>query len=204
MLEHNNAFYAGNPDESVIYLIFSASYDNGNMPRILDALKIRNIKAVFYLVGDFVRSSPELVERIIQEGHAVGNHSSTHRCLPLVSDGLLFQEIVDYHEYIKSKFNYEMHYFMPPSGEYSEKVLALASEMGYITQFWSFAYQDYDPTVRRGADYAFSKVIQHLHNGSFLFLHTVSYDNADAIDRILDTCLQKGYRFDIFIPSPGK
>ncbi|HBQ63992.1 MAG TPA: polysaccharide deacetylase [Clostridiales bacterium] len=200
LLGRYNAWYAANPDVPVLYLIFSASYDNENMSRILDALKLRNVKAVFYLVGDFVRAYPELVARIIQDGHAIGNHSSSHRCLPLVSDELLFREVVEYHDYVKTRFNYEMRYFMPPSGEYSEKVLALAAEMGYITQFWSFAYKDFDPSVRRGADYAFSKVIQHLHNGSFLFLHTVSFDNADAIGRTLDFCLQRGYTFDLFLP----
>lgn len=193
-----NAYYTGDLSRQQLYLIFSASYDNGNMIKILDVLSDKEVKVVFYLVGDFVRAYPELVRRMIDEGHAIGNHSSTHKCLPVVNDTILYNDVVEYHKYIKGSFNYEMKHFMPPSGEYSEKVLALANAMGYTTQFWSITYDDYDPSKVRGEDYAFNKVTSHLHNGAFIFLHSVSYDNTAALGRIIDYCKERNFEFGIF------
>ena len=205
LLNRYNAYYADTRDSGGIgtkniYLLFSASYDNGNMPLILDILREKTVPAVFYLVGDFVRAYPDLVRRLIDEGHALGNHSDTHPSLPRIGDEALVAEIQDYHRWILETFQYKMRYFMPPSGEFNEKVLALADRMGYITQFWSLAYDDYDPSVIRGADYAYDLVMRHLHGGAFVFLHSVSADNRQALGRLIDAIRTDGYTFRLFEP----
>jgi peptidoglycan-N-acetylmuramic acid deacetylase len=193
LFEKYNAHYIGDTSKKKVYFVFSASYEGGYTPRILDALKANDVQAVFFLVGEYIKENPELVKRMIHEGHEIGNHSMHHPSLPDVSDERLKKEMVGMDDYFYSNFGKQMKYFMPPSGEYSEKVLAAAKQMGYTSIFWSFAYLDYDENSQKGAEYAYEKVMANLHNGAIIFLHTVSKDNAYALDSILKAVKKEGY-----------
>lgn len=198
LLEKYNAHYTGDTSRRKLYLVFSAGYESGHTPRILDTLKENTVQGVFFLVGDYVKKNPELVKRMLEEGHHVGGHSMTHPSLPLVDLQRLEYEMVGYEKFFIENFGKGIKYFMPPSGEYSERVLAAAHQLEYKTIFWSFAYKDYDEKDQRGANYAYNKVMPNLHNGAFIFLHLVSRDNAEALDRIIKDTRAKGYELGDF------
>jgi Predicted xylanase/chitin deacetylase len=192
-LKKYNAHFVGDTSKKKIYFVFSASYEGGYTGKILDALRDNDVKTVFFLVGTYIKDNPQLVKRMIEEGHQIGNHSMTHPSLPVVTDEKLKSELIELDNYVYENFGYQMKYFMPPSGEYSEKVLAAARQMDYTSIFWSLAYVDYEESNQKGEQYAFSKVISNLHNGAVIFLHTVSRDNANALDSILKEIKHEGY-----------
>lgn len=192
-LKKHNGYYVGDVEKKNVYLIFSASYEGGYTPKILDVLKENNVKATFFLVGDYVKDNKDLVKRMLDEGHEVGSHSLNHVCLPLVSNDKLKSQLEGFDQYFYDNFGKPIRYFMPPSGEYSEKVLAAANQMNYKSIFWSFAYLDFDEKNQKGTEYAYDKVMSNIHNGAFIFLHTVSKDNANALDKIIKDAKQEGY-----------
>lgn len=188
-----DGFYVGDTSRKKVYIIFSASSEGGYTNRILDTLRDNNVNSVFFLVGSYVKANPQLVRRMLDEGHHVGNHSMTHPSLPKVGNTKLQEEMLSFEKYMSKEFNASVKYFMPPSGEYSEKVMGAAKQLGYKTIFWSFAYVDFYPDKHNGADYAYNMVMNNLHNGAFIFLHTISRDNAEALDRILKDIKAQGY-----------
>ena len=84
-LKQYNAYYAGDPSQKTIYLTFDAGYENGYTPAILDTLKKHNVKAAFFVVGNYIETSPDLVKRMVAEGHIVGNHTYHHPDMSKIS-----------------------------------------------------------------------------------------------------------------------
>ncbi|MDD6033338.1 MAG: polysaccharide deacetylase family protein [Oscillospiraceae bacterium] len=186
-------------DEKVVYLTFDEGYENGYTPQILDTLKEKNVKAVFFVTLDYVKSQPELIRRMIDEGHVIGNHSAKHPSFPDVTMERCEQEIRDVEQYLADNFGYTgMNLFRPPAGEFSERVLAQMQSLGYKTVFWSYAYKDWDPNNQMGADKALAKVNGALHNGAIYLLHAVSCDNAEILDDFIDHARSEGYEFKLF------
>lgn len=178
-----------------IYLTFDEGYENGYTSKILDALKEKKVPAVFFVTYDYAKRNHDLVQRMITEGHVVGNHSYTHPSMPTLGLSKASGEITDMHEYIKDNFHYTMTLFRPPMGEFSERTLALAKSLGYQSVFWSFAYVDWDPKKQMGADKAYKKVVSGLHNGAIYLLHAVSKDNAEILGPFVDEARKQGYEF---------
>ncbi|MCI8601610.1 MAG: polysaccharide deacetylase family protein [Oscillospiraceae bacterium] len=193
-----DAYFIGE-NEKVLYLTFDEGYENGYTPKILDTLKQKGVKAVFFVTLDYVKSQPELIQRMIDEGHMVGNHSDKHPCFPEVDAQRREQEIRNVDQYMADNFGYtSMNLFRPPAGEFSEQVLAQMQAMGYKTVFWSYAYKDWDPDHQMGAAKALEKVTGALHNGAIYLLHAVSKDNADILGDFIDTAQKQGYEFKLF------
>ncbi|OCN00582.1 polysaccharide deacetylase [Clostridium sp. W14A] len=178
-----------------IYLTFDEGYENGYTSKILDSLKEKQVPAVFFVTYDYAKRNQDLVQRMIQEGHIVGNHSYTHPSMPTLSLSKASDEITKMHSYIKENFNYTMTLFRPPMGEFSERTLALAQSLKYKSVFWSFAYVDWNPQKQMGADKAYKKVVDSLHNGAIYLLHAVSKDNADILGSFIDKAKEEGYEF---------
>ncbi|SHI22960.1 peptidoglycan-N-acetylmuramic acid deacetylase [Sporobacter termitidis DSM 10068] len=178
-----------------IYLTFDEGYENGYTSKILDVLKEKNVTAVFFVTYDYAKRNPELVQRMIGEGHVVGNHSYTHPSMPTLSLAKASDEITALHNYVKENFNYTMTLFRPPMGEFSERTLALTQSLGYKSVFWSFAYVDWDTSKQMGSDKAYTKVVGGLHNGAVYLLHAVSKDNAEILGSFIDEAGKKGYVF---------
>lgn len=196
MLSEHNAVYIGNQNEKKLYLTFDEGYENGYTDDILDTLKEKNVKAAFFITGDYFNRSGELVERMVNEGHIVGNHSYYHNNLHKLSEPeKIAEELTLLGDKFTQKFNQQMKYMRPPEGEYSERVLAVAADMGYKTVFWSFAYKDWEADNIRGKDYAVGQIMPYLHNGAILLLHAVSSDNAAALPEIIDKAREQGYEF---------
>ena len=181
--------------DNKIYLTFDCGYENGNTTKILDVLKEKNIKAAFFCTLDNIKSEPELIARMINEGHIVGNHSTTHPSFDKLSRTEMAQEIETCENYLREKFGYSSKYFRFPMGNYSECALDLVGSLGMTSVFWSLAYADWNTDNQKGADYAFEKVTERLHPGAIILLHSVSMDNADAMSKIIDYARKNGYVF---------
>ncbi|MBS7262176.1 MAG: polysaccharide deacetylase family protein [Eubacteriales bacterium] len=176
-----------------VYLTFDCGYEAGYTGRILDTLKEKNCKAVFFITHDYFKSNAALVRRMIDEGHIVGNHSWTHPNMTKLSYRQFTDEIVKLNDLIRETCGYEMTYFRPPEGVFSPRSLAATQMLGMKTILWDFAYQDWDRSKQPGADYAYDKVMKHIHNGSILLLHAVSSSNTEALPRIIDAMRSAGY-----------
>lgn len=179
-----------------LYLTFDEGYENGYTGEILDILKKNEVPAAFFITAPYLKKEKELVKRMVNEGHVVGNHSVNHPSLPSVTDDfLLAAEINDLNDEFKEIFGMDMKYLRPPRGEYSERTLALTRDLGYTNVFWSFAYKDWDVNNQKGVDYAYEEIKKGVHDGAVLLLHAVSKDNAKVLDVIIKDLKEEGYVF---------
>ena len=197
-LEKYDAYYIGSDEKKVIYLTFDCGYENGNTQSILDALKKHNAPATFFVVGHFLESAPELVKRMVKEGHTVGNHTYHHPDMSAISDLKSFQQELD----DVSSLYYEItgeemaKYYRPPQGKYMTKNLAMAKQLGYRTFFWSLAYVDWNTEAQPTEEMAFEKLIGRIHPGAIVLLHNTSSTNAKILDRLLTKWEEMGYVFE--------
>lgn len=182
-------------DDKKICLTFDEGYENGYTPQILDTLKEKKVKAIFFVTYDFASQNTDLVKRMIDEGHIVGNHSYRHYSMDEVSDDVAKEEVTYLHKYIKDKFNYTMSYFRFPKGEFSERSLQIVKDLNYKSVFWSFAYADWDPDNQTEENQAFTHICESTHPGAILLLHAVSKTNADILGKVIDDITKQGYTF---------
>ncbi|MCI8894395.1 MAG: delta-lactam-biosynthetic de-N-acetylase [Lachnospiraceae bacterium] len=191
-----NAWYMQDCQEKVLYLTFDAGYENGNTPAILDALKKHNAPAAFFIVGHYLESSPDLVRRMIDEGHIVGNHSYHHPDMSKMSKEEFQKELGELESLYQETFGREMaKYYRPPQGKYSEKNLQIAKELGYQTIFWSLAYVDWDVDQQPTAEEAMDKLTRRVHPGAIVLLHSTSKTNGEILDQLLTKWEEMGYTF---------
>lgn len=196
-LKKYDAFYIGDNSEKIIYLTFDCGYENGNTEAILDALKKHQAPATFFVVGHFLESAPELVKRMAEEGHTVGNHTYHHPDMSAISDMESFQKELDsvsslYEEVTGQEMT---KYYRPPQGKYSTDNLAMAKELGYQTFFWSLAYVDWNKDAQPTKEEAFEKLIGRIHPGAIVLLHNTSSTNGAILDELLTKWEEMGYRF---------
>lgn len=182
-------------DEKYICLTFDEGYENGYTPAILDTLKEKGVKAIFFVTYDFAKDNPDLIERMIDEGHIIGNHTYRHYTLDEVSSEVATEEISFLHDYMKENFKYRMTYFRFPEGSFSEQTLALADSLGYKSIFWSFAYEDWNADNPADPQEALKTVTDNFHNGEIMLLHAVSSTNASILGSIIDEAEKQGYTF---------
>lgn len=187
------ALFIGEPENKRLWLTFDEGYENGCTSRILDILQAKNVKAVFFVTYDYAEKNPDLIRRMIDEGHTVGNHTYSHPSLPECTDSEIYDELSKLHDHIRDNFGYEMYVMRPPKGEFSEKVLAVAKDMGYTTVLWSFAYQDWLTDDQPDEKYAFDKITSKTHNGAVYLLHAVSETNAKILPDVIDYWKNNGY-----------
>lgn len=197
-LKQYNAWYAGDPAEKVIYLTFDAGYENGNTEPILDALKKHHAPAAFFLVGNYLKTSPELVKRMAAEGHIVGNHTYNHPDMSKISSKEAFRrELSDLEALYEQTTGQPMkRYYRPPQGKYSERNLQMAKDMGYHTFFWSLAYVDWYENKQPSKEEAFEKLLGRIHPGAVVLLHSTSKTNGQILDELLTKWEDMGYRFE--------
>ena len=196
-LRQYQAAYIGNVGEKVLYLTFDAGYENGCTAKILDTLKEKQVPAAFFLVGNYIRQSPDLVRRMVAEGHTVGNHTMHHYDMSRLSDKAAFsKELTDLEALYKETVGQELpKYYRPPQGIYSEENLKMAQELGYQTVFWSLAYVDWNNDSQPTREAAFAKLLPRTHNGAVVLLHSTSKTNAEILGELIDKWKAMGYRF---------
>lgn len=191
-----DTYYMDQSKPKAIYLTFDEGYENGYTQSILDTLKKCSVPAAFFVTGPYLKEQTQLVRRMIDEGHIVGNHTVHHPNLPKLSSAeKMADELTALNGMSEELYGYTMRYMRPPEGEYSERLLAIAQGLGYKTVFWSFAYKDWDPKIQRGANYAYEQTAPYLHDGAILLLHAVSKDNAGALESIITYAREQGYEF---------
>ena len=192
-----DAVYLGNTQEKILYLTFDAGYENGCTEQILDVLKKHNVPAAFFLVGHYIQRNGDLVRRMVEEGHIVGNHTMHHPDMSKLTEKAAFQkELTDLETLFREVTGKALpKFYRPPQGVYSEENLKYAKEMGYKTVFWSLAYADWDNRNQPTEEAALNKLLSRTHNGAVVLLHSTSQTNAKILDRLLTQWEQQGYRF---------
>ena len=206
-LRRNDAVYLGDTEEKVLYLTFDAGYENGCTAQFLDTLKAHNAKAAFFVVGNYLESAPELVQRMADEGHLVGNHTWHHYDMSRIAEEQAFSaELTRVEEKYRELTGQAMKkYYRPPQGVYSEENLRMAQALGYRTVFWSLAYVDWLQDDQPTAEEAFSKLLPRTHPGAIVLLHSTSATNAAILDDLLTRWEEAGYRFgsleEIYAPD---
>jgi len=199
-----SSYYLGDVSKKEVYLTFDEGYENGYTACILDALLDKGVTAAFFVTMGYIKENPELISRMVDEGHIVGNHTIKHKSSPSLSVDELAEELAGVAEFFKQQTGRDIPpFFRPPMGEYSEQVLSLAHDEGYHTIFWSFAYRDWLQDDQPGAAVAHKKVMDDLHNGAILLLHAVSSSNAEALPGIIDAVHDAGYEFKSLWDLPG-
>ena len=194
-LKLSDAYYIGDVSQKKIYLTFDAGYENGYTENILDVLKKHNVKATFFLVGNFIETAPELVKRMVSDGHTVGNHTMTHPDMSSISDIESFKKELSGLENLYKEVTGKdmMKIYRPPQGKFSEENLKMAKSMGYKTIFWSLAYVDWYNDNQPTREQAFDKLLPRIHNGAVVLLHSTSKTNSEILDELLSKWEEMGY-----------
>lgn len=195
VLEENKGICLGNKEKKAIYLTFDEGYEAGYTPQLLNTLKENQVKATFFITAHYVNSQPDLVKQMIDEGHIVGNHTVNHKSMPELNEEQIQKEVMELHQVINEKFNYEMKYIRPPKGEYSEKTLQVTNQLGYQTVMWSFAYEDWNEDKQPEESDAKKKILDNLHNGEIMLLHGNSKTNTNVLDAVIKEAKNMGYEF---------
>lgn len=206
-LARYNGVYLGDTTQKVLYLTFDAGFENGCTAKILDVLKKHNVPAAFFLVGNYLKTEPDLVRRMVSEGHIVGNHTMTHPDMSRIADEASFRkELEDLESLYREVTGQEMiKFYRPPRGVYSRENLEMADKLGYRTVFWSLAYVDWYQNDQPTKEQAFAKLLPRTHDGAVILLHSTSQTNAQILDELLTAWEKQGYRFasiaELFEPA---
>ena len=164
LLNKYNGIAIGSSKKPYLYLTFDMGYEAGYTEKILDVLEKNKVKALFFITGHYLNTQEKLVKRMIEDGHTVGNHTVNHKSLPNIDESQIKDEIMNLHKALYDKLGYEMTYFRPPKGEFSEKVLNTVKKLNYKTVLWSLAYDDWNENNQNREEYGKSKILDNLHN----------------------------------------
>lgn len=196
ILEKHEAFYLDPSGDKQIYLTFDNGYEAGFTEQILNVLKEKKVPAAFFLTGHYVEDQPDLVRRMLKDGHIVGNHSDGHRDFTAISKEKFTEDVTSLTEKVKKVDNSAVvQYIRPPKGTFNNDSLSWANELGYTHIFWSVAFVDWNEGSEKGWEHAYDQVMDQIHPGAIVLMHTVSQDNADALSHLIDDLREKGYTF---------
>ena len=185
----------GNSEKPYVYLTFDCGYEAGYTEKILEVLKQNDVRATFFITGHYLNSASDLVKKMIDDGHIIGNHTADHICMPESTNEEIKEDVMELHTALYDKFGYEMKYVRPPKGEYSERTVAYTNTLGYKTVMWSFAYDDWDENKQGREEYGKKKILDNIHNGEVILLHSTSKDNSNILDYCIKEIKNMGYQF---------
>lgn len=196
ILKEYGAYYVDESGEKNIYLTFDNGYEQGYTDEVLDVLKKENVPATFFVTGHYVSSQPDLIKRMVDEGHIVGNHSYHHPDFTIVTKDVMKRELESLEKAVADISDQkDMKYMRPPRGMFNEKTLQWSNELGYIHVFWSLAFIDWNTDAQRGWKFAYDQIKKQIHPGAIILLHAVSEDNAKALDNLITDLKKEGYTF---------
>ncbi|MGM8363866.1 delta-lactam-biosynthetic de-N-acetylase [Virgibacillus sp. W0181] len=196
ILDTYGAYFADKSGEKNIYLTFDNGYEQGHTEAILDVLKKEEVPATFFVTGHYVSEEPQLVNRMVDEGHIIGNHSYHHPDFTIMTKQSIQKELETLKEAVANVSEQkEIKYVRPPRGMFNEQTLKWSNELGYIHIFWSLAFKDWETDKQKGWKYAYDQLMEQIHPGAIVLLHTVSSDNAEALERIIVELRKQGYEF---------
>ena len=195
-LAQYDAYYLGDTSKKTIYLTFDAGYENGYTPAILDALKKHNAPGTFFVVGSYIKENPDLIKRMVAEGHTVGNHTYHHPNMSQKDEASFKKELNDLAALFQETTGTPLPlFYRPPEGKFSDENLTWAQELGYKTIFWSLAYVDWKQDAQPSREAAFDKLMPRTHDGAIVLLHSTSSTNAAILDELLTRWEEMGYTF---------
>ncbi len=194
-IDKNNTDYESK--EKVIYLTFDVGYENGNVAKILDILKEKEVTGAFFVLEHVVKKNTDLIQRMADEGHLICNHTASHHDMSAVNNKEDFAaELEALEKVCKDIANVDVaKYYRPPEGRFSEQNLIWANELGYKTVLWSYGYMDWDNNAQPSTKASYEKVLSGTHNGEVLLLHPTSATNAAILGDLIDTWKNDGFRF---------
>ena len=184
------------PDDGKVYLTYNVTYEHeGLVQKTLNILKEKNVQCVIFIDKSFAQNYPKMVQQILDDGHILANHCTTHPDLPTLSIDKIVDQIMDIHNYVKATYNYEMKFFRPPSGYFSEQVWAIAQSLGYRSYNWSFTYLDWDTDNQPDPAATLKKMTDALHSGAIYQFHAISSTNAAVLEDFIDATRNAGFEF---------
>ena len=195
ILDKYDGYCLGSNNSKKVYLTFDEGYEAGYTEKILAVLKDNEVKATFFITAHYVNTQPELVQKMINEGHIIGNHTVNHKSMPDLSDEEIKNELMKLNQAVYEKFGYEMKYMRPPRGEFSERTLKITENLGFKTVMWSFAYVDWKEDSQPSYDEALEIIKSNFHNGEIMLLHATSKTNSEIMGQIIDEARKQGYEF---------
>ena len=193
LLDKYKGICLGNKEKKYIYLTFDNGHEAGYTSKILEVLKQNDVKATFFITAHYLNTSSDLVKQMIDDGHIVGNHTVNHKSMPSLNGEEIKKEVMDLHQAVYEKFQYEMKYIRPPKGEYSENTLSVTNSLGYKNVMWSFAYEDWDENKQPDEEKAKDKILKNLHNGEIMLLHSTSKTNTNILNDLIKSIKEQGY-----------
>ncbi|MGL5151578.1 MAG: delta-lactam-biosynthetic de-N-acetylase [Clostridium sp.] len=204
-LKDLGGYYVGDTSKKVLYLTFDEGYEKGYTPAILDTLKKVDVKAAFFVVKPYIMEKPELVKRMVEEGHLVCNHSSHHPSMASISDKNKFiSEFTEVEVAFKELTGRDIpKYFRPPMGKYSKTSLERTKELGYKSIFWSFAYKDWIVDNQPSQAEGIKKIKDGVFPGCILLLHAVSDTNTKILEKVLTDLKNDGWEFKTLDELPS-
>lgn len=188
-----NGIAMGNSNDKYVYLTFDSGYEAGYTESILNTLANNNVTAAFFITGHYLNTAEDMVKKMIEGGNVVGNHTVNHKCLPNLTNEQIKDEIMKLHTAVYEKTGYEMKFFRPPKGEFSERTTAYINSLGYTSVLWSSAYDDWNKNKQGREEYGKKKVLDNLHNGAVILLHSTSKDNSVILDDLIKEIKKQGY-----------
>ena len=194
-----NSYYIGN-NKKVIYLTFDEGISTTEAMKNMDTLKKYNIKATFFVTKGFIKAKPDVVRRMVKEGHVVGNHTVSHLDMSTLAkdDPTKFiQELAETEKEFKEVTGEDMKkVFRFPEGAFSARALDYTNQMGYRSVFWSFAYKDWEADINT-KDQSLEWMKSYYHPGAIYLLHGVSKGNSAALEDFILFMKEQGYDFDL-------
>jgi polysaccharide deacetylase family sporulation protein PdaB len=182
--------YGVDTTEKKVAISFDAAWGAERTTDILDTLDRYGVKTTFFLVGFWIDAYPETLKEIAARGHEIGNHTATHPHLNSLGKEAIKEELATVHEQIRALTGQEPILFRPPFGEYSNKVIEAAQELGYYTIQWSVDSLDWQDL---SADAIYDRVIRAIHPGAIVLFHNNAVNTPGALPRILETLQAEGY-----------
>lgn len=195
VLQEFDGYAMGNKDSKNVYLTFDCGYEAGYTDNILKTLKDNNVTATFFITAHYLNTAEDKVLEMIKNGNDVGNHTVNHKCLIDLNDDEIKKEIMNLHTAVLEKTGYEMTYFRPPKGEFSQRVLNTVQSLNYKSILWSNAYDDWDKNKQGRVEYGKNKILDNMHNGCIILLHSTSEDNMNLLDSLIKEVKAMGYEF---------
>lgn len=196
----NDGFYldsiAAEKGEKVLYLTFDAGYENGNIAKILDVLKEEKVTGAFFVLSHLIKSQPELLLRMKEEGHLVCNHTAHHKNMAKMDESTFCEELLALESlYMEQTGNELAKFYRPPEGTFSVSNLAWARKLGYKTVFWSLMYKDWNDDVVPEREKAIEILKKNTHPGAIVLLHPTTARNADILREMIEYWRAEGYTF---------
>ncbi|MFA7637395.1 MAG: delta-lactam-biosynthetic de-N-acetylase [Monoglobales bacterium] len=195
ILSAYDGIYLGDTKTKSLYLTFDEGYENGYTARILDILKKYNVPACFFVTGPYLKKETDLIFRMVNEGHDVGNHTVNHPSMPSLSEEEIEQELLGLERIFFENTGKTMKFLRPPMGEHSEKSMYCSKKLGYKTVFWTIAYEDWNVDKQPSSEFVYKSVMDNLHSGAVILMHAVSKTNAETLERIIVDAIKQGYTF---------